>query len=368
MAKKNVEIKQEERLLDTLEDVELKDYSNLIETTDYIYSINKDNTSCTLHKIKNISECLNIPNKIDNYIVTDLENKNSESIFEDTETIRVTTINIPDSVIVIGKHCFNECKFIKNIIFGKGVVTLDVGCFSYCDSLEKVVIPENVKFIEDYAFRNCSSLKKITILNKDCQFSDNSYIINTSTKTSKDIGRFEGIIYGWEDSTTQQFAEKFNKMFEKLEYKKIDISFIGKRPYDKVINKQDIKVIATWSNSETEEIYDFVFSTKELTDDIEVEVKFLFFTEKMLVSIRPRVIDGIIVSHRENCVFKTKTPLIKDDFIVIAHYDDETEEEIKDFEFKDNIPNKKGDNKITVKYKEFENHCNIFVKPKFLIF
>ncbi len=76
--------------------------------------------------------------------------------------------------------------------------------FSYCENLTSITIPNTVTYIGDQAFC-CENLESITILNPKCEIFD-SYG-TTST---------EAIIYGYKNSTAQEYAEKYNMTFVEI--------------------------------------------------------------------------------------------------------------------------------------------------------
>lgn len=93
----------------------------------------------------------------------------------------VTSVTIPDSVTDIDKMAFYGCK-----------------------RLREITIPENVTYIGEAAFTECENLKLITIMNPDCVIDDDYRTLEY------------GIINAPENSTAQDYAEKYNRTFIKL--------------------------------------------------------------------------------------------------------------------------------------------------------
>lgn len=54
------------------------------------------------------------------------------------------------------------CK-LKEIELPDSIIYIGKGCFQYCESLKKVNIPRSMTFIEDEVFDECNALKKVTI-------------------------------------------------------------------------------------------------------------------------------------------------------------------------------------------------------------
>ena len=78
--------------------------------------------------------------------------------------------------------------------------------FSGCSSLASISIPNSVTYIGDCAFNSCNSLASITIYSKSATIFDTQ---NTFPSTS--------VIYGYEDSTAQAYATKYERTFVALE-------------------------------------------------------------------------------------------------------------------------------------------------------
>ena len=96
----------------------------------------------------------------------------------------MTSINIPETVISIGKFAFQGCYNLpveNNIIYAgpylveavdksqttytikEGTKYIGQQSFTGCDNLASIIIPSSVTRIEDYAFENCHSLSSVTI-------------------------------------------------------------------------------------------------------------------------------------------------------------------------------------------------------------
>ena len=132
---------------------------------------------------------------IGNYLLETRESvTGSYSIKDGTELIadyaflarKITEINIPDSVNVIGGFVFSlcteltkvtipnsvtkiyECAFassyrIQSIVLPENLDTISWSMFDLCGGLTNITIPDKVEFIDGYAFKDCNSLKSITI-------------------------------------------------------------------------------------------------------------------------------------------------------------------------------------------------------------
>lgn len=70
----------------------------------------------------------------------------------------LSSVNIPDSVKIIGVCAFNNCSSLKSIIIPNSVIYIKDGAFSGCENLKSIFIPKSVQIIGDEAFKECKSL------------------------------------------------------------------------------------------------------------------------------------------------------------------------------------------------------------------
>ena len=112
---------------------------------------------------------------------------------------------IPDSVTSIGDRAFEYCTSLTSITIPESVTSIGLGAFEYCFSLTSITIPDSVTSIGDFAFEECSSLTSITLNNPNCKIFD-----------SKSTIHYSATIYGYEGSTAQAYAEKYDREFISL--------------------------------------------------------------------------------------------------------------------------------------------------------
>ena len=77
----------------------------------------------------------------------------------------ITSLTIPDGTTKIGRHAFEECTSLTDVIIGNGVTIIDYYAFSKCSKLSSVTIPNSVTSIGGNGFYFCSSLTDVIIGN-----------------------------------------------------------------------------------------------------------------------------------------------------------------------------------------------------------
>ncbi len=79
--------------------------------------------------------------------------------------IALESVNIPKSVVKIGKGAFELCRALREADIPEGVAEISDNAFHHCNSLEFVSIPESVKKIGGGAFWYCCTLERVHIPN-----------------------------------------------------------------------------------------------------------------------------------------------------------------------------------------------------------
>lgn len=163
----------------------------------------------------------------------------------------ITEVVIPDTVRTIGNNAFEKCVNLKTIDLNK-VETLGAYSFSECTGLSAITLPETLKYTTGSSspFNGCSNITSIifegsTIPSNFCQNMDSLHTIDMKNGlTAVGENAFSSVdnlktfiirdrncsipdteaaipsgatIYGYELSTAQEYAEKYERNFAVIE-------------------------------------------------------------------------------------------------------------------------------------------------------
>lgn len=117
-------------------------------------------------------------------------------------------ITLPDGITSIRSDAFSGCHELAEITIPDGATYIYDDAFGFCKNLDDVIIPASVTSIGLGAFNSCNSLDNVIILNPECEIGDHH---STISNYSSHI--YYGTIYGYEGSTAQAYAEKYERTF-----------------------------------------------------------------------------------------------------------------------------------------------------------
>ena len=141
---------------------------------------------------------------------------------------KLQSITIPDSVTELGVGAFILCENLTNVTLPNTISSIPYGTFAACVSLKKINIPSSVKTIEDEAF-SMTGFTEFTVPDtitsigarafSDCENLVKVTIPKTVTKIGDDI--FEGgsedvTIYGEKGSYAEKYANKNDISFKAI--------------------------------------------------------------------------------------------------------------------------------------------------------
>ena len=171
----------------------------------------------------NPATILTIPAYIDGKEVTGI----AENGFNGTTTAQ--GIILPQTVKTIGDYAFAECSNAKFIHLNGEIAIIGNGAFSGCNGLKSVVLPKKLETIGSQAFAGCSGIETLTFNSntktieskafENCTLLSEISFYNANTEIATDA--FSGceniVVYGYENSTAQSFAQEAGYQFVAFE-------------------------------------------------------------------------------------------------------------------------------------------------------
>ena len=137
--------------------------------------------------------------------------EDSITILYDKTYATAESVIIPDKidglpVTEISPYAFSESQ-ITSIKLPGSLEKIEEAAFMLCENLKNIELPESVKYICENAFNSCTAVESIRILNPECEIYDSSFT----------LFQFTGTIYGYENSTAQEYAEKYDYNFSVID-------------------------------------------------------------------------------------------------------------------------------------------------------
>lgn len=72
-------------------------------------------------------------------------------------------IDIPSTVVRIGKNAFKNCESLTTIVLPDGIKTIEEGAFEGCTSLTTIILPASLENVAKNSFKGCTALESLTI-------------------------------------------------------------------------------------------------------------------------------------------------------------------------------------------------------------
>ena len=215
-----------------------------VNTDELVFKVYADHAEVSGVSNNDLVKCT-IPSTVNKVPVTAI----AENAFYFSE--KLSEVTIPASVSAIGDNAFSWCTDLRaikvdsanknftdvdGVLFSKSKDTIIVypagkegKTYEIADSVKKIAsfafymsryiesvkVPESVAYIGQEAFCTCPKLTSVTILDPKCKFEYISFICNG--KDDKGFSYFNGTLYGYPGSTTEEIAEENNIKFVALD-------------------------------------------------------------------------------------------------------------------------------------------------------
>ncbi|MDO4863766.1 MAG: leucine-rich repeat domain-containing protein [Ruminococcus sp.] len=132
------------------------------ESSDFEYVIEDGRTKIT--KYIGNEQYVAIPDSIEGVPVTEISYYAFEANYD------VVSVQIPESVTLIGEDAFMDCASLAEVNIPEAVTGIDRGAFVACASLTEVTVPQNVAYVREEAFTACEGLTTLRIMNPDLKY------------------------------------------------------------------------------------------------------------------------------------------------------------------------------------------------------
>ena len=107
-----------------------------------------------------------------------------------------------------------NCLNLKRVTFPENTKEIEFWMFAF-SGIEEITFSENIESV-NCPLTCCKNLKSVTFLNPDCEIFDNEMSISNEYFENGEIYDYGGIIYGYEGSTAQAYAEKYGYTFQRI--------------------------------------------------------------------------------------------------------------------------------------------------------
>ena len=123
----------------------------------------------------------------------------------DTGVLSITGTGTMDNWYMDDQPWYTSHSYIRSVRIASGATNVGDFAFDCCENLVDAVIAETVESIGNGAFDNCEQLEQVTILNQKCKILNSSMAFPATA-----------VIYGYDDSTAEAYATKYNRRFVSL--------------------------------------------------------------------------------------------------------------------------------------------------------
>ena len=88
---------------------------------------------------------------------------------------KITSIDIPNSVVSIGAYAFSCCHGLTSVTLPESITTIGNSAFEQCSQLQSINIPNTIESINAKTFENCTKLSHISIPESVVSIGDSAF-------------------------------------------------------------------------------------------------------------------------------------------------------------------------------------------------
>ena len=202
--------------------------------SDFSYTLD-DNGNATITAYNGSESDLIIPSTIDGHNIISIGGHAFDDSHNSTNGQTIKNVVISEGIQKIEILAFAKCNNLESVTLPESLTFLDMQTFLQCSKLKSInipsqiksianstfqetgfkefIIPENVKFIDSRALASCPNLEKITVYSKDIEYSTEVFAFNSENL----------VLYGYEGSTTQTYAQENGLQFKVISDNEEDI-------------------------------------------------------------------------------------------------------------------------------------------------
>lgn len=286
---------------------------------------------------------------------------------------QINKVYVEEGITSIGKAAFSRCHSLESVALPETLVSISNRAFLLCSSLKEVFVPNKVETIQVYSFSDCTSLSCVRLSNSVAEVQSQAFDNCDSLQTVYFYGTEEewnAININPEGNETLLNAD----IVYISEVQPVSISIDTKSEYVIGFDERlDITVNLNYNDGTQTTL-----SPEEYTIDTNFDVTaqgtytvkatYGDFTTETTVNVVPVRIKSIAVTTPPNTTeFIEGTDINLEGMVVTAIYNNETTEEITDYEITHYDNTKIGSQIVYVKYGGRTARINITVVKKSII-
>ncbi len=163
----------------------------------------------------------------------------------------IAKVEMPSTLKEIGNSAFFDSFCIREVVFNEGLETIGSSAFGNSEMLTDITLPKTLRSIDYEAFGGCENLLSVTLLNPETEIFDapNTF---ANPKELFDYNSYTGVIRGYENSTAEKYAQRFDRRFEAIRSDAPASKGRGDITCDNSIDVSDAVLLARFLNADSE--------------------------------------------------------------------------------------------------------------------